>query len=155
MDDTKVYLTKQGLDNLKKEYESLTKVRRPSVVERLSVARVSGDLTENSDYTQAKQDIAYIDGRITELEGVFSRVELICEEGKNHSCVDLGCRVTVEVNGKKGVFHLVGEYEADPMNQKISPSSPLGKALIGKTIGEKVEVEAPVGKIVYTILEIE
>jgi transcription elongation factor GreA len=155
MEENKVYLTKEGLENLKKEYDVLVNVRRPSVVERLATARGAGDLSENSDYTQAKQDIAFIDGRISELEEVFNRVEIIVEDKKGRTAVDLGCTVIVEVEGKKITYHLVGEYEADPINQKISPSSPLGKALVGRKVGEVVEVEAPVGKITYKVVSIE
>jgi transcription elongation factor GreA len=156
MDQAKVYLTKEGLENLKKEYQSLTEVRRPSAVERLANARSAGDLSENSDYTQAKEDLSYIDGRIAELEEVLARVVLIDEDGhKGCQQVKLGCKVTVQANGEKHIFHVVGEWEADPQSKKISHESPLGKALLGKAVGELVEVEAPAGKIAYKILGIE
>lgn len=155
MDENKIFLTREALENFKKEYEALTKVRRPRAVERVSESRVLGDLTENSDYTQAKQDLAFIDGRIAELEGIFAKVVLIDKGHKNCQKIDLGCKVTVELNGRKGVFQLVGEWEANPASQKISHESPLGQALMGKKVGDKAEVEAPVGKIIYTILSIE
>lgn len=155
MDEDKVYLTAEGLANLKEEYESLTKVRRPTAVERLAATRVVGEMVENSDYAQAKQDLSFIDGRITELEQVLAKAVLIKEDKGGHQQVDLGCQVTVEIHGKKGVFHLVGEWEADPIHQKISHESPLGMALIGKKVGDKVEVEAPVGKLVYTVIAIK
>lgn len=155
MDENKIYLTPEALENFKKEYQSLTEMRRPRAVERISESRVLGDLAENSEYTQAKQDLAFIDGRIAELEGVFVKAVLIDKGHKSCQKVDLGCRVTVELKGRKGVFQLVGEWEADPASQKISHESPLGQALIGKKVGDKVEVEAPVGKITYTILSIE
>lgn len=155
MDEDKVYLTREGLENLKKEYEALTRVKRPVAVERLQATRVIGELVENSDYTQAKQDLSYIDGRISELEQVLGKAELINEDKGGHKQVGLGCRVTVEIHGKKGIFHLVGEWEADPLHQKISHESPLGRALLGKKVGDKIEVEAPVGKLIYTVLEIE
>jgi transcription elongation factor GreA len=113
-----------------------------------------GELIENSDYTQAKQDLAFTEGRIQELEGVLSKAQIIAEDNCNHKQVDLGCKVTVGINGKKSVFHLVGEWEADPTNQKISHESPLGQALIGKKVGEKVEIDAPAGKLTYTVLSI-
>lgn len=155
MKEEKVYLTREGLANLKKEFEALTEVRRPSAVERLAATRTVGELVENSDYTQAKQDLSFIDGRVAELESVLGRAVLIEEEKGSHKQIGLGCKVTIEVNGRKGIFHLVGEWEADPLHQKISHESPLGRALLGKKVGEKVEVEAPVGKLFYTILEIE
>lgn len=155
MDTNKVFLTKEGLDNLNKELKNLTEVRRPYTVERLSNARNAGDLAENSDYAQAKQDLAFIDGRITELEEVIGRVQVIEENNCKHDKVDLGCKVKVEVNGEENVFHIVGEWEADPNSRKISHESPLGKVLLGHAKGEKVEVDAPAGKIIYTILDIE
>ena len=155
MDTNKVYLTQEGWDNLKKELQNLVEVRRPYTVERLSNARNAGDLSENSDYTEAKQDLAFIDGRIAELEEVLSRVEEIKKDNCKHDKVDLGCEVKVEVNGEENVFHIVGEWEADPNSKKISHESPLGKVLLGRGKGEQVEVDAPAGKILYTILEIE
>ncbi len=155
MDEEKVYLTREGLESLKKEYEILTKVRRPLAVERLAATRIVGEMTENSDYTQAKQDLSFIDGRISELEEVLGRAVLIEEDRGKHKQIGIGCKVTVEINGEKKVFHLVGEWEADPVKQKISYNSPLGRSLLGKKVGDKVEVEVPAGKLVYTILQID
>lgn len=154
--DQKVYLTKEGFEKLQKELDSLAKVRKPAAVERVATTRVPGELVENNDYNQAKQDLAFIEGRISELEGVLAKAEVIeRDHSGSHAQVGLGCRVTVEVNGQEGIFHLVGEWEADPAEQKISHESPLGKALLGRKVGEKVEVEAPVGKLLYTIMAIE
>jgi transcription elongation factor GreA len=151
----KIPLTKDGLAELKKEYQDLLNLRRPQVVERMSLARKVGDLTEDSEYAQAKQELSFIDGRISELEEVISKAILI-DEGHNHCQeVKLGCRVTVKDTTKEHIFHLVGEWEADPAEAKISHQSPLGQSLLGKKIGEKVEVEAPAGKIVYTIVKID
>lgn len=155
MNEDKVYLTKEGLENLKKELEELNKSKRPEAIERVSATRVVGELVENGDYTQAKQDLAFIEGRIQELEDVLGKAQIIAKDNGNHKQVGLGCKVTVGINGKKSIFHLVGEWEADPTNQKISHESPLGQALIGKKIGEKVEIQAPAGKLSYTILSIE
>ncbi len=150
-----IYLTREGREELQKEFESLTEQRRPRAVERLADSRVIGDMEENSDYSQAKQDLSFIDGRIAELEEVLGRAKIVT---KNHNAcqqVGLGCKITVKVGKEEQVFYLVGEWEADPAQKKISHESPLGKALIGKKKGEKVEVEAPAGKIIYTILKIE
>lgn len=149
----KVTLTKQGLDELKSEFDELVKVKRPAAVKRLSDARDLGDLSENSEYAAAKQDLSFIDGRITELEEIIHSAKVITSHSKQQ--VDVGCKVTLHINGKKDIFTVVGEWEADPTNKKISHSSPLGKALMGKKVGAKVEVEAPAGKILYKILEIE
>jgi len=151
----KVLLTREGLEELKKEYEELTKVKRPAVVARMSQARDLGDLTENSEYTAARQDLAFIDGRISELEEILHEAKLILNPSGDKKRVDIGCKVTLHINGKKETFTIVGEWEANPAEKKISHASPLGQALLGKEVGEKVEVEAPAGRLVYTILEIE
>jgi transcription elongation factor GreA len=155
MDVKKIYLTKEGLVELKKEHEELTKVKRPDVLERVSQARSMGDLSENAEYVASKEELSFIDGRIEELEELLKQVVLI-EESKNTShIVKLGSRVTLNTKGKKDSFVVVGEWEADPKDKKISHESPLGKALIGKKVGEKVEVEAPAGKISYTIVSVD
>ncbi|MDO8269906.1 MAG: transcription elongation factor GreA [Candidatus Levybacteria bacterium] len=152
----KIFVTKQGLEEMKKELQDHEKVKRPQVLERVSQARAMGDLSENSEYTAAREELSLIDTRIEELSDMMKKVEIIDEgkASKAHSAVQLGSRVTVTINGKKEVFELVGEWEADPMEKKISHESPLGKALIGKALNDKIEVEAPAGKILYHIVEI-
>lgn len=149
MDTKKIYLTKEGLDELKAEHEELTKTRRPEVLERVSAARNMGDLSENAEYTVAREELSFIDGRIDELEELLKQVVII---SNNHSSIiKLGSTVKVHTGSDKEEFTVVGEWEADPKERKISHESPLGKALLGKKVGEKVEVEAPAGKIIYTI----
>ncbi|MEK7605177.1 MAG: transcription elongation factor GreA [Patescibacteria group bacterium] len=156
MDSKKIYLTKSGLEDLKKEHEELTKVKRPEVVSRVSDARNQGDLSENAEYVAAREELSFIDGRIDELEELLKQVSLI-EEGagtRGGYLVELGSKVTLKIDGKEEVYRVVGEWEADPAEKKISHESPLGKALLGKKIGESVEVEAPAGKINYTIVSL-
>lgn len=153
MNNNHIVVTQEGLDTLKAELEELTNVKRPAAVTRLATAREQGDLSENSEYTDAKQNLAFIDGRIAELEVVLHGVQVVTTHTKSH--VDVGCKVTLHINGKKEVFTVVGEWEADPSSKKISHESPLGKALLGKKVGEKIEVEAPAGKIHYKVLHIE
>jgi len=155
MDTKKIYLTKEGLEELKKEQGELVNVKRPDVLERVSQARSLGDLSENAEYVAAREELSFIDGRIDELEELLKQVSIISEDPKNSShVVKLGSKVTVNVKGKKESFMVVGEWEADPMEKKISHESPLGKALLGKKVGEKVEVEAPAGKINYVIISV-
>ena len=149
----KIVLTQEGLVELKREHEELVNVKRPVAVTRLASARELGDLSENSEYAAAKTDLAFIDGRIVELEDIIHGAKVVTSHGKSH--VDVGCKVTLTINGKKETFHLVGEWEANPMEKKISHSSPLGKALLGKKVGEKVEVDAPAGKVLYKVVNIE
>ena len=149
----KVVMTKDGLTHLKVEYEELVNKKRPDVVKRLSDARDLGDLSENSEYAAAKQDLSFIDGRIAELEDIIHGAKVVTNHTKSH--VDVGCMVTLHVNGKREEFTVVGEWEADPKLKKISHESPLGKALLGKKVGDQVEVEAPAGTLLYKILHIE
>lgn len=154
----KIYLTKEGLSELKKEHEGLLKKRRPEIVERVSEARNQGDLSENAEYVAAREELSFIDGRIDELEELIKQANIIHESQRKQNSlniVKLGSKVTLHVDGKKEVFMVVGEWEADPTEKKISHESPLGKALIGKKTGEKVEVDAPAGKILYTVLSVE
>ena len=153
-----VYLTSEGLAELKKEQEELVSVKRPELVARIAQARTLGDLSENAEYTTAREELGYVDGRIAELEELLRNVHLIravkkSGKGKNGE-VSLGSNVTVTIGGKKEKFTVVGEWEADPLNKKISHESPLGRALIGKKVGEKGEVEAPAGKVLYTVVDI-
>lgn len=149
----KIQVTKQGYQELVTELEELKNTKRPHVVARLSNARDQGDLSENSDYISARDELSFVDGRITELEEVIANAEVI-PSGKA-GAVNIGKKVTVKVSGTKHTFQIVGEWEADPKAKKISHQSPLGQALLGKKVGDKVEVEAPAGKIQYHIIEIE
>ncbi len=153
MNNHPMLFTASGLEQLKKELAELTDVKRPHLVERLTVARSMGDLSENNDYQAAKEELAFTDGRIAELENLLQNAQVAQPSG--HDSVDVGHKVTVHVNGSQFIFHIVGEWEADPTQKKISPSSPLGQSLMGKKVGEKVEVAAPAGKILYTIVAIE
>lgn len=155
MDSKKIYLTKDGLEELKKEYDELTKVKRPEVVNRVSDARNQGDLSENAEYSAAREELAFIDGRIDELDEMLKQVQLIEENTQGHPTVSLGAEVTINVNGTEEVYKVVGEWEADPAQKKISHESPLGKALLDKKVGETVEVEAPAGKVLYTIVSVK
>lgn len=156
MDKKKVFVTREGLKELKRELLELNDIKRPQVLERVSAARSMGDLAENSEYTAAREELSLLDGRIEELSEIIKSANLIEENHKTGrgAKVELGSVITVSVKGKKEEFSLVGEWEADPKAKKISHESPLGKALIGKSLGDKVEVEAPAGKIVYTIVGI-
>ena len=150
-----VLLTPDGLAELKKEYEEFLNVKRPEAVTRMAEAREAGDLAENSEYTASRGDLSFIDGRIAEIEDIIAGAKAITHRKGKRSIVDVGCKVFLTINGKKEVFTIVGEWEANPTEKKISHESPLGKALLGKKIGEIAEVAAPAGKITYKILKIE
>lgn len=153
--DNKIYLTPEGKEKLETELKFLVEEKRPKLVDRLSAARSAGDLSENNDYTSAKEELEILDDRISELQEILAGHEVIKKDGKKSKLVCLGCKVLVQ-NGKNShEFCIVGEWEADPINKKISHTSPLGMALIGKGKGQEVEIEAPAGKILYKILEID
>jgi transcription elongation factor GreA len=148
-----VVLTRDGLSELQKEYDDLVQNKRPVAVQRLADARELGDLSENSEYAAAKQDLSFMDGRIAELEEILHSAKIVTAHTKSH--VGVGSKVTVSIKDRKETFTVVGEWEADPVQRKISHESPLGKALIGKHQGEQIEVDAPAGKILYKIVSIE
>lgn len=148
-------LTKAGFESLKAELDDLINNKRPKLVDRLAFARTQGDLTENSDYTNAKEELDFLDGRISELEDVIKTAVIADPNGSSNGGVAVGTKVTVKVGGQEHLFHIVGEWEADPAQKKISHESPLGQALLGRKKGETVEVDAPAGKIIYEILEVK
>jgi len=151
-DNTQV--TKEGLESLKKELELLLNEKRPSLVERLAAARSHGDLSENSDYQNAREELEFLDGRISELQEVIKNAKVIDSANVANVGVCPGNSVKVKVGSQEVLFCLVGEWEANPAEKKISVTSPLGKALLGKKKGDKVEVEAPAGKVIYEIVDI-
>jgi transcription elongation factor GreA len=156
MNPKKIFLTAKGLAELKQEYEEMVKTKRPDIVTRLSAAREMGDLSENAEYTAAREELAFVDGRLEELEQLLKQAVIIEEsEHAGSQIVGLGSEVTIKLNDKQVNYRVVGEWEADPMEKKISHESPLGKMLLGRKVGEEVEVEAPAGKMVYSILSIK
>ncbi|MCS7091787.1 MAG: transcription elongation factor GreA [Patescibacteria group bacterium] len=150
-----VKLTQQGLDALKADFDELVNVKRPALVERLANARSQGDLSENSDYQNARDELEFLDGRISELEEVIKSAVIVSVDDTNTDGIKVGTKVTVKVKDKTHIYFIVGDWEADPIQKKISHTSPLGQALIGKKQGEKVEVDAPVGKLIYEIISVE
>ena len=152
----KVLLTNEGLQKLQDELDNLKNVRRKENTEALKVAKSFGDLSENSEYDEAKNEQAEIEARISEIENMLKNVEIIDEDGIGTDVVSAGTKVNVKDldDGEVAEYLIVGSTEADPMKGKISDESPLGTALIGHKAGEVVVVEAPMGKIEYEIISI-
>src|SRR5260221_139043 len=121
MNNKKIFLTKDGLDELRKEHEELTKVKRPDVLLRVSQARDMGDLSENAEYVAARDELSFIDGRIDELEELLKHTSVIQEGGGKggKNAVKLGSKVTLNTGKKKDMYVIVGEWEADPASKKI------------------------------------
>jgi transcription elongation factor GreA len=151
----KYYLTKEKLEELKKELEHLKSEGRKEIARQLKTAKEYGDLSENAEYSQAKDDQAILEIRISELEDMI-RNAIIIETGskKEKDKVSVGSKVVLKKDNKNYEYLIVGEAEADPSSGKISNNSPLGKVLLGKKVGDEVIVEAPMGKIKYKILKI-
>lgn len=157
MVDQPQYLTAEGLKNMEARLKHLTEVRRAEVAERLRQAlEEGGDLSENAEYEDAKNEQAFVEGEILRLETILSNAQVI-ETGGSSDQVALGAQVTVAEQGSKEqeVYSLVGSAEAQPSEGKISSESPLGKALLGAKVGEKVTVNAPDGPIVYVVKKIQ
>ena len=151
------FLTKEGYQKLQDELEFLRTAKRQEVANRLHEAMEGGELIENAEYEAAKNEQAFVEGRIQELDLLLATAKIIDENGKKKGdMVQLGSKVTIkEGNFEPETFTIVGAAEANPMNGKISNESPLGKQLIGKSIGDQVEIDAPVGKIKFKIVAIE
>ena len=150
----KTQLTQEGFNKLKTEHQELIENKKPQAVDRLQKARAMGDLSENSEYTAAKEELSFVEGRVREIEEILNNAEVI-ENNNTGDLVQVGSIVTVQMDGKSDLFQIVGEFEADPMNKKLSQNSPIGQALINKKVGDLVEVDIPAGKIQYKIVEIK
>ncbi len=152
----KKILTPEGAKKIKEELEQLTGPARTALAVRLRAAIQQGDLSENADYTSAKEAQGFLEGRILELEALIRNSEIVDPGSTPRDVVSLGCRVTVmEGDGESEIFQIVGSTEADNRARKISMESPISKALLGHRAGESVEVPTPSGKIVFKIQKIE
>lgn len=151
-----VLLTDEGLKKLQAELDELKTVRRKEIAEKIKVALSYGDLSENSEYDDAKNEQAILEARIAEIDAVLKNAKLIDLSTINKELVHVGTKVKVLdcALNEEIVFHIVGSNEADPLNGKISDESPVGKALVGAKAGDEVEVETPAGIDVYKVLEL-
>jgi transcription elongation factor GreA len=147
------YISKDGLEKLREELTEMTNVRRPEIAQRIHDAKEHGDLSENAEYEDAKNEQAFVEGRIQTLEAMIKTATLIEE---NHSTDHVQIGSTVKVTGEDGEesFMIVGSAEAKPAAGRISNESPVGRALLGRKKGEKVVVKVPAGDFTYKIIEI-
>jgi transcription elongation factor GreA len=149
-------LTAEGAERLRTELEQLKGPARQELAERLRSAIEMGDLSENADYHKAKEDQGFLEGRIQELEHLLKYATIIENNNHNSDLVEIGSVVTIqEEDYPPETYNLVGAKEADPRNGRISNESPIGRALIGHKVGEKVPVETPDGTIQFKIVNIE
>jgi transcription elongation factor GreA len=154
MDQNQLYITPEGASKLRAELNELRGRKRDELAVRLRFAIQQGDLTENADYIAAKEEQAFLEGKILELETILRDVIIVDAPGSSDQ-VGIGNTVVISIEDHEPeTFHIVGIKEAEPGKQKISHESPIGKALIGKRVGEFAEAETPGGKLKLKVLEI-
>lgn len=152
--EKELYLTEEGLKQIKEELEDLIQNRRPEIINALKDARAQGDLSENAEYDAARNDQAIVESRIKELETMVEKAVLIKEV--NTDVVSIGTKVTIEYveDSETEMYSIVGSKEADPFLNKISNESPIAKAILGKKIGDVVSVDSPNGQYSVKVVEI-
>jgi transcription elongation factor GreA len=153
----KIMLTEEGLEKIEKELQELKTVKRKEIAEKISSAVAFGEISENAEYLAAKNEQAFIEGRILTLEKVIENCELIDKSKSDNNYVSPGSEIVVEdLKKKEKINYILVDYvESDPSSGKISIVSPIGKAVLGKKVGEKVKIRVPAGNIQYKILEIK
>jgi transcription elongation factor GreA len=153
----KVPMTAPGLKTLEDELKQLKSVERPSIIKAIAAAREHGDLSENAEYTSARERQSFIEGRIAELEDIISRADVIDLSKLSGKVVKFGATVQLadEDTDEKMKYQIVGPYEADLAKRRISVTSPIGRALIGKTVGDRVEVQTPRGARSYEVVTVQ
>lgn len=150
------FLTREGYNKLQEELEFLRKEKREEIANRLHEAMEGGELIENAEYEAAKNEQAFVEGRIKELEILLATARVVDETKQATGTVQVGCQVTIqEENQEPETYTIVGAAEADPSRGRISNESPLGKALINRKAGEKAQVDAPAGSFTVTILKVD
>jgi transcription elongation factor GreA len=153
----RIPVTRDGLDALRREHEELINERRPTLIQSVAAAREEGDLRENAGYHAARHDLGMIEGRIRELEQMLKQVEVI-EESTTKSAsgtVKLGSTVTIEIDGDKETYTIVGAVEARPTEGRISNESPFGKALLGARLGQTVTIQTPASMMKAKVVAVE
>ncbi len=148
------YISAEKLEELQKELVFLKTNKIPKTAERIDEARQMGDLSENAEYHAAREELAWAQSRVKELDRIIDNASVVSGGGNKSGNVQMGSVVTVVVNGKERQYTIVGAQESNPVAGKISNDSPLAQAFWGKTNGDLIELEAPVGKILYQILAV-
>jgi len=153
----KIPMTANGYDNLQKELKKLLNEDRPNIIEAIAEARSHGDLSENAEYQYAKEQQSLIEGKIADLESAVSRAEVIDVKSLEGDDIKFGATVEIEDDdtGESVTYQIVGEYESDIKNNKLSVNSPLAKGLINKAINDVVEINSPKGQKSYTIKSVK
>jgi transcription elongation factor GreA len=149
----KYLLTPEGLSKINEELKHLVTEKRKEVIERIREAAAHGDLSENADYAQAREEQSFIEGRIAEIEEIVKNAEIISTTSHGNT-INIGTTVKIKVGGNEKTYTIVGSNEANPKEGKISNESVVGKALLGKKVGQKVNIQTPAGEMAYEIISI-
>ena len=150
----KYLLTKEGLEKLNEELKHLVNDKRKEVIERIREAAAHGDLSENADYAQAREEQSFIEGRVQEIEDIIKNAEIITT-GNHGNLVTIGSTAHIKTNSGERKYTIVGSNEANPKEGKISNESSVGKGVLGRKVGEKFKVTTPAGEMDYEIVSIE
>ena len=154
MDDATQYLSADSLAVLQKEYDELKNTKIPDIAKRIDEAKQQGDLSENAEYHQAREDMSWAQGRLQELDQIINNSQVFSARKNADGLVALGSTIEVSVNNQTKTYTIVGPQEINPAKGYISNESPLGEAFLGHSVGDEVEVIAPSGKLMYTIVSI-
>ena len=147
-----ILMTQVGLEKLQEELKELVGVRRPEIVSRIKIAKELGDLSENAEYTSAKEEQSFVEGRIQEIEQIIKHAKVV--EGSHTGTIGIGSKVTVTFEGDTDSFEVVGHTESDPDKGRISIDSPVGQALLGHKAKDTVSVQTPDGAVEYKITSV-
>ena len=153
MAEKRIKLTKLGQEKLEKELEELVKIKRPVVIDRIKKAKDYGDLSENAEYEDARNEQSFIEGRVQEIEHMLKYAEII--ESTKGGAVGVGSSVKVKMDGEEMTYEIVGSTEADPTAGKISSESPIGSSLVGKKTGDICSAKTPSGEIELKVIAVE
>lgn len=154
-DDQQIhYLTPASLDNLKNEKEELENKKIPEIAKRIDDAKQQGDLSENAEYHQAREDMSWAQGRLVEIDRILQNAKIF-DKANGKDEVQIGCTVVLKINGQEKEYTIVGPQEVNPAKGYISNESPLGEALLGHSKGDKVQITTPAGKQIYEISKIK
>lgn len=154
MNNQNTFLTPEGLKKIKEELDNLKNVKRRAIAERIKEAKELGDLSENAEYSEAKNDQSFMEGRILEIESVLRRATIIKQKVKSKDTVEVGSKIKIEDSGESKEYYIVGSNEADPIVGRISNESPLGQAFLGKKKGDIIEIKVPEGSKKFKIITI-
>lgn len=154
MKNQNTFITSEGLKKLKEELHELKNVKRLELAERIQEAKELGDLSENAEYVEAKNEQGFIEGRILEIDSILRRATIIKQKSKTSDKVEVGSKIKIQDEKETKEYYIVGSNEADPSQGKISNESPIGQAFLGKKVGDIIEIKVPQGSKKFRIINV-